>query len=109
MQEVNGSGHALCALTRNARKASTLAAYCHIEGFVALCAQLVKGDVLAHFHACAYLYTYFTHYVDFRVDDLLVELVGRDTIAKHSARLRILLEHGRVVAHGREVVGAAKS
>ena len=109
MQEVNGSGHALCVLTRNARQARALAANCHVEGLVALCTQLVEGDVLAHFHACAYLHADFAHYVDFRVDDLLVELVGRDTIAKHSARLRILLEHGRVVAHGREVVGAAKS
>ena len=52
-KEVNGYGHILGILARNAGKAATLAADGNIKGLKALRAQLVKRHVATDFHAIA--------------------------------------------------------
>ena len=108
-QEIDGGGCTLQGLSWDARQFASLAADGHIEAFITLLAELLYGDVLADFHTSANLHTNLAHDVDFGLDDIFIQFIGRDAIAQHAARLFALLEHGRFVAHGGEVVGTAQS
>ena len=61
------SGHdALGVLTGNTRLAAALATNSDIKGLVALGAQFVQGNILAHFNAAANVYTHFTDHINLR-------------------------------------------
>ena len=81
VQEVDSGDGARECFTRDAGQFASLAADGHIETLVALFAELFYGDVLADLHARANLHTDLAHDVDFGLDDVLIQFVGRNTVA----------------------------
>ena len=78
-----------------------------IEGTVTLFLQFFDGDVLADFDAAFDFDAKFLHDFDFRIDDGAFELVRRNAITEHAARLGVLFKHGRTIAFDGQVVGGA--
>ena len=109
VEEVDGRGRAGERLARDAGQLAALAADGHVEALVALLAQAGDRDVLADLHAALDVDADLLHDVDLGLDDVLLQLIGRDAVAEHAAGLLVLLEHRRLVAHGGEVVGAAQA
>ena len=72
-------------------------------------AKSIYGNILAHFDTAFDLNTYLAHHVDLRLDDILVELVRRYSVAEHSARFGVLLKHGRFIAHRSQIVCATQT
>ena len=97
-KEVNGYGHILGILARNAGKAATLAADGNIKGLKALRAQLVKRHVATDFHAIAELGTHQANDLDLGLDNVLLQLKAGNTVGEHAARALVLLEHDGLVA-----------
>ena len=107
-QQLHGGHHALGVRAFNVQGTRALRANGHVERIEALLAQLVKGDVLPHVDAAADVDAHLAEHVNLGVHDVLGKLVGRDAVRHHSARLRRPLEHGRRIAHERQVVRARK-
>ena len=97
-KEVDGHGHVLGILARNASKAAALAANGNVEGLKALCAQLVERHVATDFHAIAELGTHQANDLDLGLDNILLQLKAGNAVGEHAARALILLEHDRFVA-----------
>ena len=105
LQEIDCGRGALCILSRDSRKASALASDCNVEGLVALLAQLCDCDVLSDLDSGLYLHAHFLHHFDFGVDDVLLELVGGNSVCQHSAGALVLLEDRGIVAHLGKIEG----
>ena len=97
-KEVDGHGHILGILARNAGKAATLAANSHVEGLKALCAQLIERHVATDFHAIAELGTHQANNLDLGLDNILLQLKAGNAISEHAARAPVFLEHDGLVA-----------
>ena len=97
-KEVDGHGHVLGTLARNARKAAALAANGNVEGLKALRAQLVERHVATDFHAIAELGTHQANDLDLGLDDILLQLKAGNAVGEHAARALVLLEHDGLVA-----------
>ena len=70
---------------------------------------MLYGDILADFHACLDVNANFAHDIDFSLDDVFLQLIGRNAIAQHATRFLILLEYSGFVAHSGKVIGATQS
>ena len=97
-KEVDGHGHVLGILARNAGKAAALAANGNVEGLKALRAQLVERHVATDFHAIAKLGTHQANDLDLGLNDVLLQLKAGNAVGKHAARVLVLLEHDGLVA-----------
>ena len=97
-QKVDGYGHVLGILARNAGKAAALAANGNVEGLKALRAQLVERHVATDFHAIAELGTHQANDLDLGLDDILLQLKAGNAVGEHAARALVLLEHDGLVA-----------
>ena len=97
-QKVDGHGHVLGILARNAGKAAALAANSHVEGLKALLAQLVERHVATDLHAIAELGAHQANNLDLGLDDVLLQLKAGNTVGEHTARALILLEYNGLVA-----------
>ena len=97
-QEVDGDGHVLGILARNAGKAATLAANGHVEGLKALRAQLVERHIATDFHAVAELGAHQADDLDLGLDNILLQLKAGNTVGEHAARTLVFLEHDGLVA-----------
>ena len=97
-QEVDGHGHILGILARNADKAAALAANGNVEGLKALRAQLVERHVATDFHAIAELGTHQANNLDLGLDNILLQLKAGNAVGEHAARALVLLEHDGFVA-----------
>ena len=76
---------------------------------VVLLLELLEGDLLAHGHVGVGLDTQREDGVDLRVQLLPREAVAGDAVAQHAAQLVALLEDDHLVAHQRQIVGAAQA
>ena len=81
MKEVDGGDGAGKCFTRNAGQFASLATDSHIEAFIALLSQLLYGDVFADLHTRANLHSDLAHDVDFGLDDVFIQFVGRYAVA----------------------------
>ena len=108
-QEVDGNGHVLGILARNAGKAAALAANGHVEGLKALCAQLVERHIAADLHAVAELGAHQADDLDLGLDNILLQLKAGNTVGEHAARALVLLEHDGLVALLGQVEGAGQA
>lgn len=97
-QKVDGHGHVLGVLARNAGKAAALAANGNVEGLKALRAQLVERHVAADFHAIAKLGTHQANDLDLRLDNILLQLKAGNAIGEHATRALVFLEHDGLIA-----------
>ena len=97
-KEVDGHGHVLGILARNAGKAAALAANGNVEGLKALLAQLVERHVATDLHAIAELGTHQANDLDLRLNDVLLQLKAGNTVGEHAARALVLLEYDGLVA-----------
>ena len=97
-KEVDGHGHVLGILARNAGKAAALAANGNVEGLKALRAQLVERHVATDFHAIAELGTHQANDLDLGLDNILLQLKAGNAVGEHAARALVFLEHDRLVA-----------
>ena len=97
-QEVDGHGHVLGILARNAGKAAALAANGNVEGLKALRAQLVERHVATDLHAIAELGTHQANNLDLGLDNILLQLKAGNAIGEHAARALVFLEHDGLVA-----------
>ena len=97
-KEVDGHGHVLGTLARNAGKAAALAANGNVEGLEALRAQLVERHVSTDFHAIAELGTHQANDLDLGLDNILLQLKAGNAVGEHAARALVLLEHDGLVA-----------
>ena len=97
-KEVDGHGHVLGILARNAGKAAALAANGNVEGLKALRAQLVERHVATDFHAIAELGTHQANNLDLGLDNILLQLKAGNAVGEHAARTLVLLEHDGLVA-----------
>ena len=109
VQKVDGGGGAGQRFPGDAGQAPSLAADGHVKALVPLLAQLGDGDVLAHLHTGANLYANLAHDVNLRLDDVLLQFIGRNAVAEHAARLLIALKDGGLVALGGQVIGTGKT
>lgn len=100
---------AFCGIVCDARATSALAADCDIEGLIALLLEVYKGDVFADLDATADLDALILDEVDLLLDDILLELVGRDAVLHHAARKLMLLEYGWLIAKEGQVVGTGQT
>ena len=71
--------------------------------------EFVDGDVGADVHAAFNFDAEFAQYVDFSLDDVLFEFIGRNTVSEHSAGTRVLFKHGGLVSFRRKIVCTGKS
>ena len=97
-QKVDGHGHVLGILARNAGKAAALAANGNVEGLKALRAQLVERHVATDFHAIAELGTHQANNLDLGLDNILLQLKAGNAVGEHAARALVFLEHDGLVA-----------
>ena len=97
-KEVDGHGHVLGILTRNAGKAAALAANGNVEGLEALRAQLVERHVSTDLHAIAELGAHQANDLDLGLDNVLLQFKAGNTVGEHAARALILLEYDGLVA-----------
>ena len=97
-KEVDGHGHVLGTLARNAGKAAAPAANGNVEGLKALRAQLVERHVATDFHAIAELGAHQANDLDLGLNDVLLQLKAGNAVGEHAARALVLLEHDRFVA-----------
>ena len=108
-KEVDGYGHVLGILARNAGKAAALAANGNVEGLKALRAQLVERHVATDFHAIAELGTHQANDLDLGLDNILLQLKAGNAVGKHAARVLVLLEHDGPVALLGQIKGAGQT
>ena len=108
-QKVDGHGHVLGILARNAGKAAALAANGHVEGLKALRAQLVERHVATDFHAIAELGTHQANDLDLGLDNILLQLKARNTVGEHAARALVFLKHDGLVALLGQIEGAGQA
>ncbi len=108
-EELNGDLGAFGGVIGHAGATPTLAADGDVEGFVALLAELIEGDVLADVDAGLDLDAEILEDFDFRVDDVLLKFVGGDAVGHHSAGFLVLLEDGGVIAFDGEVVSGGQT
>ena len=92
-----------CIIMRNARTTAALAADGNIERLVTLLLQLGQCHIFAHFDAAFDFDTLFTDDIDFLLQHILLQLVGRDAVHHHAAGLFVFLKDGRMIAHHRQV------
>ena len=78
-----------------------------IEGFVSLLLQFIDGNIFSDFHSAFDFNAELKENIDFSINDILFQLVGRNSITPPSARKRILLEDGRLISHRCKIVGTA--
>lgn len=97
-KEVDGHGHVLGILARNAGKAAALAADGNIKGLKALRAQLVERHIATDLHAIAELGAHQANNLDLGLDNILLQLKAGNTVSEHTARALVLLEHDGLVA-----------
>ena len=108
-KEVDGHGHVLGILARNAGKAAALAANGNVEGLKALRAQLVERHFATDFHAIAELGTHQANDLDLGLDNILLQLKAGNAVGKHAARVLVLLEHDGLVALLGQIEGAGQT
>ena len=108
-KEMHGDVGAFRGFIRDAGETAALAADRDIEGLIALLLQFVNRDIPADLHAAADLGAERADHVDFRGDDVLLQLVRRNTVLHHAARFLVLFKDRRLVAAGRKIVGAGKA
>ena len=108
-QEVDGHGHILGILARNAGKAAALAADGHIKGLKALLAQLVERHVATDLHAIAELGTHQANDLDLGLDNILLQLKAGNAVGEHAARALVFLEHDGLVALLGQIEGAGQT
>ena len=106
-QEVHAAVDALELLARDAELGRLLCADGEVEALVALCAQLLDGDVLADLDAAAEFDAHLAQDVNLGVEHVFFEAEARDAEREHAAGHRVAVEHGHGVALVGEVVGAA--
>ena len=106
-QEVHAAVDALELLARDAELGRLLCADGDVEALVALCAQLLDGDVLADLDAAPEFNAHLAQDVDLGVEHVLFQAEARDAEREHAAGHRVAVEHGHGVALVGEVVGAA--
>ena len=75
MKEIYGSNSPGQSFSGNARQASALAAYGHVEAFVALLTEPGNRDVFSNLHTGPYVNSDLFHNVDFGRDDIFLQLV----------------------------------
>ena len=71
--------------------------------------QLFHGDVPAHGDVCVGLDAEGKDGVDLLVQQMAGEAVAGDAVAQHAAQLVAFLEHRCLVAHQRQIIGAAQA
>ena len=108
-KEVDGHGHVLGTLARNARKAAALAANGNVEGLKALRAQLVERHIATDLHAIAELGTHQANNFDLGLDNVLLQLKAGNAIGEHAARALVLLEHDGLVALLGQIEGTGQT
>ena len=108
-QKVDGHGHVLGILARNAGKAAALAANGNVEGLKALRAQLVERHVATDFHAVAELGTHQANDLDLGLDNILLQLKAGNTVGEHAARALVFLEHDGLVTLLGQIEGAGQT
>ena len=96
-------------VSRHSRSSSGAAADRNIECLVTLRAQFVQRDVLADLDAGLDLNAHLSHHVDLCLNDILLELVGRNTVAQHTACHLILLKNSRAIAFFCQIERCGKS
>ncbi len=109
MQEIDSRGRAGQCFAGNAGEPAALAADGHIEALVAVLAEAFDGHVLPYFDAGTDIHADLAHNVDFSLDNVFLQLVGRDSVAEHAARLFVLLEYSGLVPHRGQIVGTAQA
>jgi len=107
-QHLHGGHDVFAVLTWDARALALMGADGDIQAVILLL-QLLKGDILAHGHVGVCLDAQRQDGVDLRVQLFPGEAVVGDAIAQHTAQLLALLENDHLVAHQRQIVGAAQA
>ena len=75
MKEIYGRNSSGESFSGNARQASALAAYGHVEAFVALLAEFGNRNVFSNLHTGHYVNSDLFHNVDFGSDDIFLKFV----------------------------------
>ena len=104
-----GNSGALCVIVFNAGTFAALTAYGDVKCLVALFFELIYGDVLADFNAALDLCTESLDYVDFGSDNILFELVARNTVCHHTAGNGIFFKYRRLITHLGEIICCTES
>ena len=104
-QEADAELDAFRVLTGHAGPAATLQADGQIEGLIALSLEVLDRDVFSDFHAAFELDAHLAKHVDLRLDDVLFQTEGRNSVHQHTAGTALLLKYGDVVAAGPQIIG----
>ncbi len=108
-KEVNCGYNTFAFFAGNTDLTTALATDCDIECLVALSTKLIEGDVLTNFNAGLELNAHFLHDIDFSLNNILLQLEGRNTVNKHTTTTLVLLEYGRGVTLFSEVVSTGET
>ena len=109
MQEIHSCVCAFGIFARDTRFSAFLAADRCIKAFVALPAQLFDRNIFTYFYAAADLNTKRFDHFDFCCHKIFLQLIGRNTVAKHAARFFLFLKDRGLVSCQRQIVCTGKS
>ena len=109
MQEIDGRGGPRQILAGDAGQFAALTADGYVESLVSLISKLLYGNVFTNFHTGVDVHSDLAHNVDLCFDDLFIQLIRGNAVLQHTAGNLVFLEHGGLVAHRGEVVGAAQT
>ncbi len=96
-QELYRRINTLCVLAGHIRFPAALTADGNIESFIPLFTKLCNGNVFTNLDTAFNLYTHCLYDVDFRLNQVLFQLIGRNTVSQHSAGFVTLLENRRLI------------
>ena len=108
-KEVNTSLYTFCVFARNACKTSTLHTDCDEECLVTLLTEFLNRYIRTNVNAILELNTHRFDDVDLRLNNVLLQTIGRNTVQHHTAGTRLTLEYGYRVTIPTEEVSCSKT